>query len=175
MLSEPVTVTAPVAAVMNLETVKLFVRVDGSELDAEIQAYMDAAVADIERLTSTRLGNQVVEVRADSFDDLMHLQVGPVSSVVSINYDDIAGSPQIVAANTYELFGAGLERGIRPRFGAAWPSARNARGAISVQLQVGYATLPASIGLALLLAIRGRFDGSAVDLPMLLINDRIWG
>ena len=175
MLTAPTVITAPVGDVLQLDTIKLFLRVDGDELDAEIQGYAAGVVADIEQMTGTRLIEQVVEIRADRFGDLQHLQVGPVISVSSITYEDIEGVAQTLSTDVYELFGAALDQGIRTRVGAAWPNVRAASSVITARLRVGYATFPPDLTLAVLLAIRARYDGAAVDLPMLTINHRIWG
>ena len=176
MISAPIIITPPTGDVVDLQAVKLFLRADGSALDDEIRTYMRAVVADIERMTATRLARQVVELRADSFDDLSHLSVGPVVSIVSIVYQDVEGASQTLADDNYELFGAALANGIRPKFGKAWPIARAVSGAVRVQLDIGYDadTLPANLDLALKMAVRSKFDGTPYDLFAATINDRIW-
>ncbi|EPR09876.1 hypothetical protein M527_07040 [Sphingobium indicum IP26] len=176
MLSAPIVITPPTADVIDLEEVKLFLRYDGTELDGEIADHVRAAVAEIERTTATRLADQVVEVRCDRFADLSHLQVGPVSAIVSIAYEDPGGVATTLAADAYELVGAGLEMGVRPAFGYSWPATRAAAGVIAVRLQVGYAAdaLPATLKLALKMLVRSKFDGTPFDLFEATVNDRIW-
>ena len=177
MLSAPIVITGPEGDVVELEPVKTFLRVDGDDLDEEIGAYIDATIADIERMTSTRLGEQVVELRADSFEDLEHLTIGPVNAVVAITYRDAAGDEVTIDQAEYELFGAGLEKGVRPKPGRRWPrgNALRASGAIGVRLNVGYGdAIPPSISLALKMDVRGRFDGVPFDLFTATTNDRIW-
>ncbi|HKY80267.1 MAG TPA: phage head-tail connector protein [Sphingobium sp.] len=176
MLSAPIVITPPEGDVVDLEAVKTFLRVDSSALDDEIAGYIRAAVTEIERITSTRLAEQVVEIRADRFADLDHLTIGPVTGIVSIIYQSTSGTSETLVEESYELFGAGLETGIRPAFGHAWPAARGAAGVIAVQLEVGYSaeTQPASIDLALKQLVRSKFDGTPFDLCTVLVNDRIW-
>jgi hypothetical protein len=126
-------------------------------------------------MTSTRLGDQVVEIRADRFADLLHLSIGPVQEILQIRYEDVSGVEIDMASDAYELFGAGLEMGIRPSPGNVWPSARPVAGPIAVQLQVGYGdALPANISMAIRMAVRSRFDGTPFDLFEATVNDRIW-
>lgn len=175
MLSAPITVEPPTVDVMELAALKLFLRIDGDELDGEVQDYLNAVVADVERMTSTRLADQVVELQADRFADLDHLTIGQVNEVAQVRYQNSAGAETILSADAYELFGAGLEKGIRPSFGHSWPATRSGSGVIAVQLAVGYGeNLPPSIALALKQAVRSRFDGTAFDLSAATVNDRIW-
>lgn len=177
MLSAPIVITGPEGDVVDLAAVKTFLRIDGDELDEEIRGYIDASIGEIERLTSTRIGEQQVELRADHFDDLEHLTIGPVSGVAAITYRDASGSDVTIDQADYELFGAGLEKGIRPKPGRSWPrgAAQRASGAIGVRLNVGYGdAIPPSISLALKMDVRGRFDGVPFNLFAATTNDRIW-
>ncbi|MBB6191193.1 putative phiE125 gp8 family phage protein [Sphingobium wenxiniae] len=174
MLSAPIVTTAPTDEPVDIDEVKLFLRVDGEALDAEIAGYVGAVVADIERMTSTRLASQVVEIRADSFADLARFNIGPVTDVVAITYEDGDGAQQTLSEDAYELFGSGLAMGIRPASGQSWPAVRPVAGAIAARLTVGYADLPPSLALAVKMAVRSRFDGTPFDLFEATVNDRIW-
>lgn len=174
MLSAPTVITAPESSTVDPDEVKLFLRVDGEALDAEIAGYISAVVGDIERMTSTRLAPQIVEIRADAFADLAHLNIGPVSGIVAITYEDGEGSQYTLSSDLYELFGAGLAMGVRPAAGQSWPVARRAAGVIAARLTVGYAELPPSLALAVKMAVRARFDGTPFDLFEATVNDRIW-
>ncbi len=173
MLSAPIVITAATTEVIALATVKTFLRVDGAALDLEIEGYISGVVADIEKMTGTRLAPQVVEIRADRFADLEHLQIGPVTTVESVRYRDSAGAEQTVAQDAYELVATELEAGIFPTFSARWPTP--APGApVRVQMDVGYAAIPADLRLTLLLAIEAKFNGTACDLFSMTVNSRIW-
>lgn len=175
MLSAPIVIAPPTEDVVDLAAMRLFLRIDGTALDEEIGALVAAVVSDIERMTSTRLAEQVVELQADRFADLGRLPIGPVQEVVEIRYQDGAGAGQTIAADMYELVGAGLEQSIRCAFGHVWPSPRPVAGAISVQLRVGYgADLPAALSMAVKMEVRSRFDGTPFNLFDAIVNDRLW-
>lgn len=175
MLSAPIVIEPSAGDTVDIAALKLFLRIDGDDLDVELGDYAAAVVADIERITSTRIGEQVVELRADRFADLGHLTIGPVSDVLEIRYQDSTGATITLAPEHYELFGAGLEMGVRASFGHSWPATRPGTGVIAARLVVGYGNdVPPSISLALKQAVRSRFDGTAFDLAEALVNDRIW-
>lgn len=96
------------------------------------------------------LGQQTLEVRFDSFLDQIVLPYPPTISITSVGYVDQAGAAQVVSSTAYELIG----RGVFPVYGAAWPSARWQRNALTIRYLAGYATgVPAAIRHAILLMV----------------------
>lgn len=173
MISAPVVITPPVGDLFDVASLKLFLRIDGDDLDDEVALYAKAVVADIERMTSTKIGRQVVELRADCFADLDHLPIGPVTDIVELRYR--AGNGEIVTVDPadYELIVSGLEASVRPSLGMSWP--RLGLTGIALQLSVGYGDdVPPSVTLAIHEAVRARYDGTGYDLASALVNDRIW-
>jgi uncharacterized phiE125 gp8 family phage protein len=176
MLSAPTIVTPPAAEPLEIEDAFLFLRLDDAgSLDPEIALIVASAVADIEATTSTRLIEQTVRLHADSFNDLDHLQIGPVQRVEALTYVDELGETVVLPPGAFELTGADLERGIAPI--GAWPT--GAARKITVDLVVGYAQssedVPAQLRWALLALIRGKFEGKPVDIEPLVVNRRIYG
>lgn len=171
-----IVVEAPAATAVSRAQVKEFLRLDADDtgFDTEVDGWIAGVIDTAEAITGTRLVTQTVRLQADSFADLARLPIGPVQSIESIAYRDAAGAEQILAADRYELIGAGLESGIRPVAGSAWPVGSG----VTVTAKVGYgdapADLPPAITIALLRAIRGHFDDKYVDLPGMLVNHRIW-
>lgn len=173
MLGAPIVVTPPEGDIIEPAKMRLFLRIDGTDLDDEIPGYVAAVAGDIERMTSTRFQEQIVEIHADSFADLLSLNIGPVKGIVSVQYRDRGGAEVTIDAGSYELIGSGLAMGIRPVPGASWPTRWPAD--VRVRLQVGYGEdLPPALSLALKEAVRARFDGTAYDLFAATVNDRIW-
>jgi uncharacterized phiE125 gp8 family phage protein len=176
MLGSAVTVTPPAGELIPLEQAKSFVRVEGTELDAEIGMMAAAAGTELEKRTGLRLLNQQVKVTADRFADLDRFRVGPVREIASISYRDQAGAEQVLAAELYELFGGYLEQGARPAFGESWPTPAQCEAAIAVTLDVGFgeaaADVPPHLRLAAYALFRGKFDGDEVDVDQLIVNDR---
>lgn len=174
MLSSPVTVELAEVDLVNMNEVKTFLRLDEGSLDTEVEGYIASAIGDVELMTGTRLAPQTVEILADRFADLQTLSIGPVQSVISIEYQDTGGDTHVLASDAFELFGAGLARGIRLKAGQSWPLTRYATGVIAVRLSVGYDPLPGHLKRTLLELIRSRFDGTPIDLFTMTVNDRIW-
>lgn len=180
MWSAPVVVTPAASEPISLDEAKEFLRVEADEtaFDTEIGLHIAGARGQVEAVTGTRMFEQVLELKADSFADLSHLPVGPVIDVVSVTYIDTAGAEQTIASTDYELFGAMLEQGIRPVVNGSWPTPIGRTGAVTVQLTAGYgatqAELPGQVVLAMLLQIRALFDDTSFDIAPWLVNHRIW-
>jgi len=132
------TTESPSGNVIELDEAKTYLRVDDDSQDEVISRAVASAVGHVEAYTATRLLTQTVELRAGTFDDLDHLPIGPIQSIVSIQYLDTLGATQTLDASQYELFGAGLERGIRPAINFRWPTVRRVSDAIMVTAIVGY-------------------------------------
>lgn len=180
MWQSPVIVTPPAEEPVTLAQAKEFLRIDDGDdtFDTEIGLSIAGARNHIESMTGTRLISQVVDLRGDAFEDLALFKVGPVVSIDEITYLDRDGAAHTLAADSYELTGAGLERGVRPAGSTRWPIASTAGGAITVRAKVGYgddgAAIPEAVRLAILLKLRGLFEDSASIIDYLLVNDRIW-
>lgn len=180
MWTPAVTITPPTAEPITLAAAKEFLRLDAEDdgFDSEVDEYIADVRDEAERISSTRLISQTVEVGCSCFADLASLPIGPVASVTSVKYLDTAGVEQTLSGSAYELFGAGLAKGVRLTVGSSWPALRPCVGAVRVRLAVGYGAggsdLPPTVRVALLRALRGRFDDKSVDLGLLLTNDRIW-
>jgi len=181
MWASAVTVAGPEAEPVSLEAAKEFLRIDADDdsFDAELTMTIAGVRDDVERITSTRLITQTVQLAADEFADLLQLPIGPVQEVVSIAYDDLAGAEHVLAPARYELVGAGLVRGVRCTVGNDWPNdLRRATGTIRVTLKVGHGDgaedLPQSLYVAMLRAVKAEFEGTPIALAAMLDNHRIW-
>lgn len=189
--SAAVTTAEPAAEPITVDQAKEFVSIDAgeAEFDTLLTSFIAAARGYLQSVTGTRLVEQTVELQADSWSDLAHLPIGPVTDIASIKYDDVDGIEQTLAAAVYELTGAGLERGIRLKVGQSWPTdKRGVSGAIRVALTVGYETLPPELETALLLMVSDQFAfresgvigtvaavvRSSMQVDGLIANHRIW-
>jgi uncharacterized phiE125 gp8 family phage protein len=176
VLSAAITVGAVDVEPIELDAAKRFLRIDGTTQDDDVRLLISAARRDLEQTTGQRLIEQTVRLHADSFADLAHLPIGPVTAIVDISCPNGAETTSVDLDTVY-LTGLGLERGIDIVPGYRWPSRGRAR--IVVDLKVGYgptgAAVPANLRHALLAMIRGKFDDRAVDIEPLIVNDRIYG
>lgn len=123
---------------------------------AGVSAAAVAARSHVETVTGLRLITQTVRIKASSFADLERFQIAPIQSVVSITYcDGATGALQVLDPAVYELFGDGVEWGIRPAFNRRWPSTRAVDDAIVVTVIAGYgddgSAVPAAVVRAILL------------------------
>lgn len=171
MLGDAVIVEGAAAPAIDLPTAKGFLRLDGTEFDVELQIHLSAAIADVERISGTRLTQQVVEITADSFTDLECLSPGPVVDALSLSYTAPTGTTVTIEPAAYELTGANLRRGLIPAAGQRWPSRSRS---IKATLRVGYDVVPDNIIWAVLGLTRAKLDGVRFDVAALLVNDRIW-
>jgi uncharacterized phiE125 gp8 family phage protein len=151
-----ITTVPPEAPPITLDMATSQLRGIAADEGPYVDGLISSARARIESYTGLRLVSQTLELRAGSFADLAHFEVGPVRSIESIRYLDQAGAEQLLDPETYELFGAGLTRGVRPAFGQRWPAIRPVDDAIVVTAIVGYdldGSLPADVSHALLLLV----------------------
>lgn len=190
MWSAPVTSVEPADEPVNVAEAKEYLSIDADEtqFDTMLGGFIMAARQHVEAVTGTRLVEQVVVLRASAFADLASLPIGPVSAVAAIAYEDTAGVEQALDGATFEIFGAGLQQGIRPAYGSAWPVARNVEGSIRITATVGYAEVPRPVWLAILRMVADMFANretvvtgtvaqpipDSVQVMALLANHRIW-
>jgi len=180
MWSKPVIIEPPASEPITLAQAKQFLRLDEDEtgFDAELGVHIAGARGRVESMTGSRMVLQTVDLAADGFPDLERLPVGPVTEIVAVDYRDRTGIEQTISLDALELFGAGLEQGVRLVAGNRWPAATSAKGAVRVRVIVGYgeagAGVPDAVRTAMLLQVRALFDDSSIDLEPWIINDRIW-
>lgn len=102
----PVRVAAPATTPLTRAQVKAHLRVDFIDDDDLIDALIQAAVSHLDGWTGI-LGRCLVEQTwrqdFDAFTPCMRLPLYPVTSVVSVKYDDTNGVEQTVAASNYDL------------------------------------------------------------------------
>lgn len=191
MWSAPVTVTPPATAPVTLAAVKEFLTIESDETlhDAQLTRFIAAAAAQVEAVTGTRLVVQTVEISASEWSDLEHFPIGPVRGIGPIAWVDSAGVGQTLALEAFVPFGKGLEVGVRPATGTAWPAGlARQRDAITATLEVGYTDVPEPIQTAILIMVADLFAQresfvvgtvaakipSTMQVDHLLMNYRIW-
>lgn len=73
------------------------------------------------------------------------LPITPLQSVVSIQYVDVDGATQTLAANQYRVIKERLFGYVEPAFGVSWPAVRDQSDAITVMVDAGYGTNPGDV------------------------------
>lgn len=191
MWSAPITVTPPASEPLTLAVVKEFLAIEADETlnDAQLGRFIAAARTQIEAITGTRLVAQTVRCGASDWSDLQQLPIGPVRSIEAIAFDDVTGTEQQLTSADWQLFGAGLARGIRTPIGKIWPGGkRSGPDTIRVTLAVGYDQVPASLATAMQIMIADLFAQresvvvgtvaaqvpTSMQVESLIANFRIW-
>lgn len=136
---------------------KAHLRVDHSDDDTIIAAYIASARAHVERYCGARFASQTLVVKCDGFDDFARLSEAPVTSVSSVAYVDTDGTTQTLSTDVYELRADGLETSIALKYEQTWPAIRTG-SRITVTLVAGYATAPETVKQAMLLLIAAWYE-----------------
>ena len=170
-----VVVTPPVHGV-SLAAVKAHLRVDHTDDDADITAYIDAACSHIDGprgWLDRAIWPQTLELRQSAFCDPIRLPYGPATSVTSIKYLDASGAEQTLSSASYVLTNDGA---VHLAHGASWPALRGDAEGVRVRYVAGFATLPPEILSAVKLMVGDLYEnratahvgGSASTIPMSL-------
>lgn len=191
MWSAPVTVTPPASEPVALAAAKEFLSIEPDETlhDAQLARFIAAARGQAEAVTGTRLVPQTVEIGASCWLDVTRFPIGPVRAVTEVMWTDATGTVAPLPLDDFELFGRGLDRGLRAKAGKAVPPGlRRVPDSIRVTLEVGYDTVPEPVQTAILIMVADLFAQresfavgtltpkvpSSMQVDSLLMNYRIW-
>lgn len=133
--------TAPTDDVITLADAKSHLRVDHSDEDTLIQAYLDASVDYAENVQARSLAKQTWTLKLPDFpglDGAIQLLNPPVRSVTSIQYVDTDGNTQTLAASNYTVLLDEEPGLIVPAFNQTWPDTRSVPDAVTVVYVAGY-------------------------------------
>lgn len=154
-------ITGPTAEPITLDEAKEHLRVEVAEEDGRIAGLILGARRAVENLIGRVLISQTWERTLDTFPaGAIELQLGPVQSVTAITYTDLAGDPQTVPAEDYNLDAARRVPLVWPGYGLTWPSSRCYPGAVRVRYVAGYTpeTIPDDIREAMLVLIADLYE-----------------
>lgn len=165
-MHRPVLVTPATELPVSIEEVKLALRIDEVELDAEIQSQIQSAVAHYEGWNGV-LGISIAEQEwrqdYDSFERELCLLVGPVQPEgMAVTYRSPDGQISTVSPSSYVLRIDSAGRA-SVRFDAAYqlPSDLHEIGAVSVTYRAGFANVPEDIKSAIKLRVQMMIDEAA--------------
>jgi uncharacterized phiE125 gp8 family phage protein len=136
-------ITPAAALAVSLADVKAHLRVDTTDEDTLITAYITAAAELAEQATGRALMLQTWELTLDAFPDAFALTRVPAASITSLMYWDTAGVPQTLGSGLYVLdatddFGPAY---VVPVVGQCWPDTRVQINAVALRYVAGYATV----------------------------------
>ncbi|MBA4797025.1 MAG: hypothetical protein H2043_06455 [Rhizobiales bacterium] len=165
----PERVAASATLPISVEDVKQALRVDGDDVNGEIERLIRAAVEHYEGWDGV-LGISIAEQswRQDysRFSSVMFLDVGPVRSVSSIVYRDAQGQESTVAEENYSLRSSGGGRSyVRFASGFSAPSSLDEVAPISIQYVSGWteAEIPQDIKTAITVRVQKYLDEAAQE------------
>jgi uncharacterized phiE125 gp8 family phage protein len=152
--------TPPAYLPLTTAEAKLHLRVDGTDEDALIAAFIGAAVDTCQQITGRSLMAQAWKLTVDDFADEIALPWPQVQAVQAVQYKDADGATQTLASLVYELTGDKVC--LVP--GQEWPAVRGGSGSVWISYTAGYsagneaaqqAAVPYGIKAWLLLTIGG--------------------
>jgi uncharacterized phiE125 gp8 family phage protein len=132
---------APTAEPLDLEEVKLFLRVDDEREDVAIEAMMSAARALVEGHTSRRCLTQTIEVAMDGFPARgapILVPLAPVVSISSIKSYATDNTESTFSSANYRLDTHSVPPRILLDDDAAWPTDLRAESGVLITLVMGY-------------------------------------
>lgn len=147
-----VVVTPPVHGI-SLTTVKAHLRVEHTDDDALIGAYIDATVGHIDGPAGwlgRSIWPQTLELRQDTLSAPVRLPYGPVTAITTVKTVDSTGVEQTMSAADYLLTNGGE---LTLAYDASWPSLRGDAEGVRIRYEAGYAALPPAVLSAVLLMV----------------------
>lgn len=167
-------IVEPIALAVSLDDARTAARVDGIELDAEIETLVRALTSEVEHETGRAIINQTHRVTLDAFGGAIQLPASPVQSVV-VKYLDADGAEQTLDPQDYILDNARAPCFIVPAPGKAWPTTFARINAVTVDALCGYGpddtTTPAGVKAYIIGRISEQYQGKA---PSPYLDRNLW-
>jgi uncharacterized phiE125 gp8 family phage protein len=150
---------------LNLEDVKLHLRVDQDADDNLIEATMAAVRDHVETVTNRTMIQRTFDLVLDDFpassNDPIYILRTPLVSVTSITYTDSNGDSQTWGSANYIVDTSSEPPRVAPAYGVSYPATRDIVNAVTVRFIAGYGTsgdaiptdVPAALRQAMLLMI----------------------
>lgn len=138
-------ITPAAELAVSLADVKAHLRVDTTDEDTLITAYITAAAELAEQATGRALMPQTWELTLDAFPEAFEITRLPAASITSLKYWDVTGTQQTMGTGLYTLdstddFGPAY---VVPVYGGVWPVNRDQINAVALRYVAGYATAAA--------------------------------
>jgi uncharacterized phiE125 gp8 family phage protein len=133
----PKVITPPASPVLTLEEIRRQLKyspaASAHEQDPILTINLEAARKFAEHYTGCALGQQTLEIALDAFPaGGIDLPLGPIVSVTSVKYLDVAGVLQTLDPGAYVLNDYKVPAQIDPAYGTSWPETRDFANAVKV-------------------------------------------
>lgn len=157
------TIAAPSVEPVLLADAKLHLRVDGTDEDALIGAYITAARELAEAQTDRAYAEATYELVSSGFGYVIVLPVPPVTAVLSVKYLDADGVEQTIAPSNYVEKLDALPPVVVPADGFEWPATNGAADAVRVRFTAGAAPadVPQRVKLWMMLHVTAWYENRA--------------
>lgn len=154
----PKVITPPASAILTLEEIRRHLKyspaASAHEQDPILTINLEAARKFAEHYTGCALGQQTLEIALDAFPAAsIELPMGPIVSVTSVKYLDVAGVLQTLDPAAYVLNDYKVPAQIDAAFGTSWPETRDFANAVKVRYLTGSNTIDGAVKSALLLIL----------------------
>lgn len=154
---KPVRVTAPASALVSTADAKLQAKVDISDDDALIDAYVAAVTGRFDGIDGTLRRALVTQTWEESFPHFsyeMALKLAPVQSITSIKYYDADNVEQTVSSGVYNLYEKPFAAYVQQASGQSWPAQTYSRDdAVTIRYVCGYGD-PADVPAPIIQAVK---------------------
>lgn len=130
-------VTAPITRAVTLEEARQQLRLDAHDEDLLLAVHLDAAQAELERITDLRLCPQALAMVLEAWPDEITVPVRPVE-IAAITYTATGGATVTLLEADYNARPRHGFLRIRPAAGKSWP-ALGPDGLITITLSAGFA------------------------------------
>jgi len=160
---------APQGLVVSVADAKTYMRVDHSDDDELIEAFIEAATAQIEgrygtlgRAIRRQTWDYVLEAFPDTdCDQSIELPLPPLIDVITVSYTDAAGDIQTFETGEFEVDTNSVPGRVRPVNGGYWPTANeDAYGAVRIRFLAGYPDdeVPVTLALAIKIMVADMYE-----------------
>lgn len=132
-------ITPPSGTPVTLAEAKAQCRIDGSDEDAMLNAYIAAATATAEHELGAKLISQTWEAVFDTFPEgAVELNAPRVQSIVSVTYLAPDGSTTVLSSGAYVLDADNTPGWLFPVSGTDWPQTAESANAVRIRFTCGY-------------------------------------
>lgn len=137
--------TAPTVEPISIDDVKPFLRLGDFTTDDGLIRDLITTVREQVEARGYALINQTLVMRMDCFPTVIKLPRAPLVSVTSIQYVDVDGVTQTLAASKYDVDTSSVPARITPAYNESWPLTRSEIDAVTVTFVAGYGANPSDV------------------------------
>lgn len=166
---------APPQEPVDLETVKLHVRVDGFTEDGLLDSYLQAARQHIEAVTRYQLVTATYRLDLLAFPALLRLPRPPLQSVTTVGYTDSAGDSQTLVNTAYRVATSVIPAYIEPV--DSWPTVTEGPTAVQITYVAGFGLpqqIPSVYKSLLLLLIADMYEHRETQVETRMMDNKTY-